>query len=239
MIENDIAIEEMDEKQLFEYITKVYLISNPGSQYKKIPEMEIRFGTGKNKPITKIDYDNTIRALYSAGFVCDNPQGNHILRIFKHEIDKRNGNFIRDNIRAEVFGLDLIQEYCRSNSLQKILDLPSTVTAISDKLKFTRKTPAMKPKSMVDFTDFAFRVSYQTEEDYQPGSEQAKKTMENFTDSKKTFRYLNRVRFSHPIFPIFADLSIVKSSRSMQGVQVRPPTYTENPDRLFPDHGKQ
>ena len=87
--------------------------------------------------------------------------------------------------------------------MQKILDLPSTVTAISDKLKFTRKLPAMEPKSMVDFTDFGFRVSYQTEEDFQPGSDPARKNMEDWGDSKKTFRYLNRVRFSHPLFPIF------------------------------------
>lgn len=233
MVENEKEMneKEMNEKQFFEYITKNYLISNPIVQYKKVPEMEIRFGTGKNKSISKIDYDNTIRALYSAGFVCDNTQGNHILRIFKHDLDKRNGNQIRNNIRAEVFGLDLIQEYCRSNSLQKILDLPSTVTAISDKLKFTRKTPAMQPKSFIDITDFGFRVSYQTEEDYQPGSEQAKKTMEGWNDSKKTFRYLNRVRFSHPIFPIFADLSIIKSSRSMQGVHV--PTHTIQDGKVF------
>ena len=231
MIKETKEINEMNERELFEYITNVYLISNPGVQYKKIPEMEIRFGTGKNKQISKIDYDNTIRALYSAGFVTENPQGHHILRIFKHDIDKKNGNFIRNNIRAEVFGLDLIQEYCRSNSLQKILDLPSTVTAISDKLKFTRKTPAMEPKSMVDFTDFGFRVSYQMEEDYQSGNEPARKMMESWTDSKKTYRYLNRVRFSHPIYPIFADLSIIKSSRSMQKIQI--PTHTIQEGGVF------
>ena len=231
MIKEDIEINDMLEKDLFEYITKSYLISNPGVQYKTIPEMEIRFGTGKNKPISKIDYDNTIRALYSAGFVTENPQGHHILRIFKHNTDKKNGNYIRNNIRAEVFGLDLIQEYCRSNSLQKILDLPSTVTAISDKLKFTRKTPAMQPKSMVDFTDFGFRISYQNEEDFQPGSELARKMMENWSDSKKTYRYLNRVRFTHPLYPIFADLSIIKSSQSMQKIQV--PTHTIQEGKVF------
>ena len=231
MIKEETEVKDMNEKDLFEYITKSYLISNPGVQYKIIPEMEIRFGTGKNKPISKIDYDNTIRALYSAGFVCDNPQGYHILRIFKHNVDKKNGSFIRNNVRAEVFGLDLIQEYCRSNSLQKILELPSTVTATSDKLKFTRKIPALEPKSMVDFTDFGFRVSYQNEQDYQPGSETAKKMMEDWSDSKKTFRYLNRVRFSHPIYPIFADLSIIKSSRSMQKVPI--PTHTIQEGGVF------
>ena len=55
--------------------------------------------------------------------------------------------------------------------------------------------------------------------------------MEGWNDSKKTFRYLNRVRFSHPIYPIFADISIIKSSRSMQGVQV--PTHTIQEGKVF------
>ena len=40
MIKEDIEINDMLEKDLFEYITKSYLISNPGVQYKTIPEME-------------------------------------------------------------------------------------------------------------------------------------------------------------------------------------------------------
>ena len=217
---DDAEIEKMNEKQLFEHITKSFLKSNPGIQSKNIPEMEIRFGTGKNRPISKIDYDNTIRSLYSAGFTCENIQGLHILRIFKHIINTKNGNFTRQNARSEVLGLDLIQEYCKSNSLQKILDLPSTVTASSDKIKFTKKLPGLQPKSMVDFDDFGFRVSYQLEEDFLPGSETARQIMENWNDSKKTFRYLNRVRFSHSLYPVFVDVSIIKSSKTTQKTHI-------------------
>ena len=229
MLKEDIDMEKMSEKQLFELITKTYMESNPGIQHKNIPEMEIRFGTGKNhSPISKINYDNTIRGLYSAGFTCENTQGLFILRIFKHIINTKNGSFTRQNVRAEILGLDLIQEYCRSNSLQKILDLPSTVTATSDKLKFTQKKPALEPKSMVDFDDFGFRVSYQTEEDFLPGTDTARKIMEGWTDSKKTFRYLNRVRFSHSLYPIFVDISIVKSSKTIQNTHIPYHTIQES-----------
>ena len=227
--------------QLFENIVSAYLRSNPsisGAKYqtRKVPEFEIRFGTGRNnlsRNISKIEYDNVVKAIYSAGFETEN--GNHngysILRI-QNEYYERSTNMHKiSNIRAEIAGVDLIQEYCRTNNLQKILDMPSTTDAIADKIKFTQKQTArsdgeasdyIKP---VDFPDFGFRVSYQNETYHNTRSDLARKIITDWTNSKKTFRYLNRVRFSHPTIPIFVDISIVKKSRSTNyGVPV--PQYT-------------
>jgi hypothetical protein len=227
--------------QLFENIVSAYLRSNPsisGAKYqtRKVPEFEIRFGTGRNnlsRNISKIEYDNVVKAIYSAGFEPEN--GNHtgysILRI-QNEYYERSTNMHKiSNIRAEISGVDLIQEYCRTNNLQKILDMPSTTDAVADKIKFTQKQTArsdgeasdyIKP---VDFLDFGFRVSYQNETYHSARSDLARKIITDWTNSKKTFRYLNRVRFSHPTIPIFVDISIVKKSRSTNyGVPV--PQYT-------------
>ena len=82
--------------------------------------------------MSKIDYDNVAQSLYNFGFEPENPNGFHSLRIFHWFIDN-NGITKRSNIRAEIVGLDLIQEYCKTNSLDKILSMPSTSY---DKMKF-------------------------------------------------------------------------------------------------------
>jgi len=223
-------------KEDFEEMIQYYLASNPMKRVKNaaVPEVEVRFGTNPklSKPLSKIDYDNVVKRLYAAGFVCQNPEGLHILRIQNEYTDPRTGVTKISNIRAEIMGVDLIQEYCKTNSIQKLLDLPSTASALSDKIKFTKKSPPQAgagadgkaPPKMADFTDFNFRVSYQMEQDFTVRSDIAKNIIAKWNDSKKTFRFLNRVRFMHQHYPIFADISIVKGSKKSNRVPI--PTYT-------------
>jgi hypothetical protein len=205
--------------------------------------LEIRFGTNPKtgKPLSKIDYDNVVEHFYSAGFTTENVEGLSILRIQNEDfLDKKTGQYKISNIRAEVMGLDLIQEYCRTNNLQKVLDLPSTSSALSEKIKFTQKHPpyigenreTSKPLKPVDFQDFNFRVSYQYEKDFYPHSEVGKKTLSNWLDSKKIFRYINRVRLRHPDYPVFLDVSIVKGSTKTNR-KVPIPQFTVQEANLF------
>ena len=161
----------------FEAMVEFYLADNTsGSRNKGNGELEIRFGTNpkSGKPLSKIDYDNVVQQFYSAGFTTENVEGLSILRIQGENLNKNTGQMRISNVRAEVMGIDLIQEYCRTNNLQKLLDLPSTISAVSDKVKFTQKTPpyigdtreTSKPMRAVDFADFDFRSSYQYERDY-------------------------------------------------------------------------
>ena len=118
---------EVKPEERLELIIEQYLASNPfsGRSDGKTNEVEIRFGTDSRKnKITQIDYENVVKKLYQCGFKTDNPDGMHSLRIFHEYTDKISGNSIMSNIRAEIIGIDLIQEYCRTNSIQKILDLP-------------------------------------------------------------------------------------------------------------------
>ena len=177
-------------------------------------EFEIRFGTNtqSGRQLSKINYDNVVKQLLSNGFKTDNPNGSQILRI--NYQDTLTDDRKMSNIRAEVVGVDLIQEYCRTNSIQKIEDMASSR---SKKLKFTKKSSTKDAndnwQKPIDMFDMNFRVSYQLEQSFNTQIPFIKSVVNTWADRKKTFRLLNRVRFEHPDFPIFADVSIVRSSK--------------------------
>lgn len=215
-------------KEEFENIVQQYLDSNPlMNAGNKNSELEIRFGTDPRiaKPITKINYDNVVRQLRGCGFVAEIPDGVQMLRIQNEYTDMRTGQKKMSNIRAEVIGTDLIQEYCRTNSLQKLIDMPSTTF---NKLKFTQKMLATNSSGEVirplNMEEYNLRVSYQVEQDFHVQTNMARKILSKWNDSLKVFRSMNRTRFSHPEYPIFADLSIVKMSKKTNNVSI--PKYT-------------
>ena len=217
-------------KELFEKMIENYLDSNPFSTSygaNSVNEFEIRFGSNPKlaKPISKIDYDNVVKQLYSCGFKPQIEDGIHLLRIQNEYIDTRTGITKMSNIRAEITGLDMIQEYCRTNSLQKLIDMPST---LFNKLKFTKKTSAKTAKGdfikPLDMQDFNFRVSHQVEQDFNIHTNIARNIISKWSDSKKLFRCMNRVRFYHQDLPIFADLSIIKMSKTTNRIPI--PQYT-------------
>ena len=206
-----------EKKEEFHRIASLYLESNPLlSTNNKTSELEVRFGTNPRikKPITKTNYDNVIKQLYSCGFKTENNNGNQMLRIQNEYTDPRTGQTKMSNIRAEIVGTDLIQHYCETNDIQKLVNMPSNVF---NKIKFTRKSfPKDKQDKFIqklDMEDFNFRVSFQEEQDFNIHSKIARDIMSKWVDSKKIFRSLNRVRFYHETYPIFADLTIVKSSK--------------------------
>jgi mRNA capping enzyme len=222
-------------KQQFENIVKEYLESNPIIRKGRAQnELEIRFGTNTKlaKPLSKIDYDNVVKYLYACGFQPENPDGTQILRVIPETIDIKTGK-PKMQIRAEIVGADLIQEYCRTNSIQSILNMPST---LFNKIKFTRKSTATTQQGeyiqKLDMDDFNFRVSFQIEQDYNTQSDLIRSIINRWADSKKIFRSMNRVRFHHPDYPIFADLSIVKSSATTRN-RIPIPQYTVQDANVF------
>jgi len=219
----------------FLQVVKSYLESNPIlKQNNKVSELEIRFGTNNkiSKPLSKIDYTNVVKYLYSCGFKTQNEEGLQILRIQNQFTDKKSGRTKMSNIRAEIMGSDLIQEYCKTNSIQKVLDIPSTTF---QKLKFTQKVPAQdkdnNPIEKVDIEDFNFRVSYQMEQDFHVHTSIARTIISSWEDSLKTFRCLNRVRFYHDVYPVFVDLSVIKTSKKSNKIYV--PKYTIQEANVF------
>jgi hypothetical protein len=237
-------------KERFEQMIKSYITSNPViKSNNQTAELEVRFNaTNKyTNYISKINYDNAVKQLYQLGFDSTNKTGIHMLRISNEYTDPKTGYTKISNIRAELAGIDLIQEYCKTNSIQKVIDLPSTASTNRDKIKFTRKTLATDKTTHtnilpVDFKDFGFRVSYQMEEDFAPSYGIAREIISKWTDTKKLYRYLNRVRFSHPHYPVFADISIIKESKktkkTKEGRNYPIPTYTLEESGLFTNDEK-
>jgi len=195
-------------------------------------EFEIRFGTNttSGRPLSKIDYDNVVKQLLKNGFTTDLPNGTQYLRINYQEslTDERK----MSNVRAEIIGTDLIQEYCRTNNIQTMIDMPWNN---HNKIIFTKKsstqTAAGEWQKPIDMFDMNFRVSHQLEQTFNAGTQFIRQVVQTWPDRKKTFRLMNRVRFSHPDLPVFADISIVRSSkkyaRNKDSVgNVFIPTYT-------------
>lgn len=221
-------------KEMLNLILTDYLESNPIARSDgKTSEIELRFGGNKKyKPLSKIDYDNVAQALYNFGFEPENPNGFHSLRIFHWFIDNT-GITKRSNIRTEIVGLDLIQEYCKTNSLDKILSMPSTEY---DKLKFTQKTTPKNDDAYIkpaDFEEFNTRISYQLEQSYSAKSSIIRGIVDKWGDYNKTFRLLNRVRFVHKTLPLFADLSIVKSSKTTNKGKTMMRTFNIQDSNIF------
>jgi hypothetical protein len=232
-IESKIEIEKQNNKakeELLRYL-KLYLDSNPYiTKGYESPEFELRFGGNKKskdyKPYSKIDYDNVVSHLYSAGFVPENPDGIQSLRINPQYLDSATGKPKISRTRAEIIGTDMIQEYCKNNSIQHLLDMPSTHL---NKLKFTQKLSVKENENYlppINFSDINVKAAYQIEREYHARSRIIREMIDTWNDSKKIFRCMNRVRFKHKSsdFPIFVDISIVRSSKTYYKEPI--PEYT-------------
>lgn len=197
-------------------------------------EMEVRFGTGSKytRMLTKLDYLNVVKKLYSIGFTTEDNEGFYSLRIQNEYMDSKSGIVKMSNIRAEVVGSTNIKKYCRTNSIQRLIDDPEFSV---NTLKFTRKSAAFTDNNqrvkMVDFTDFNFRVAYQREEELGINNGVVKNIINKWSDSKKLFRHINRVRFTHPDYPIFIDISVVKGSKKSGKIPI--PHYTVQDAGVF------
>ena len=194
------------------YITSLNNIGNVSTNIKyDTPELEVKFGTKGYKQLTKMDYDNVIKKLISEGYKCDNTTGAYSLRIFPEILDSRTGEVKMSNIRVEIDGLNAVQEYCRTDDIFKIVENPNLQINLLEKrsVKVEGSKFYLKP---VEFKDFNMRVSYATE--YKPSihSKSAKELYDNWSKSKKMFRFINRVTYYKPGGLFKIDLSIVRTS---------------------------
>ena len=197
-------------------------ISSRGSS--QTPELEVRFGTRGVNKLTKNDYDNVIQKLKSQGFNTYDPNGLYSLRIQCEFVEQNSGKIMISPIRTEIENSKNIQDYCNNNDIKEIIKNGGIV-------KFIKKTNVLNDKGdkiwPVNFDDFNFRVSLQNEEILKYNKGAAFYIIEKWKDSKKTFRYLNRVTFTHPDYPVLVDISIIKSTEM---VDKKPKTYYSTTD---------
>jgi len=201
--------DKSSQQQAFQRLVHTFYKANPYiSSSLKNDELEVRFGTRGIKYLTKNDYDDVIKKLKSLGFKTIDANGEYRLTIQNEFLDKNTGKFVMDrNTRTEIHSLAAIQNYCKTNNINDIIKL------MPNAVKFTKKELVLDEKKNkiypVNFDDFNFRVSYQIE-NKNPKAKQF--IIQNWSKTKKTFRYINRVTFEHPDYPILVDLSIVKNS---------------------------
>ena len=199
-------------QQMFDNLVIAYFKSDPYIKSgNKSPELEVRFGTRKVKHLTKNDFDDVIKKLKSDGFTSADENGINRLTIKNVFLDKNTGTFRTSNVRTEIYGLTQIQKYCKTNDINELMK--SGFQGISF-VKKDYQRDENKNRYLVNFDDFNFRVSYQFEESYmsKTGKNSYGFITQNWKNSKKEFRYINRVTFTHPEHPINVDISISKSS---------------------------
>jgi hypothetical protein len=217
---------ESSQEQMNQLVKK-FMGNNPFiKDIKKHNELEVRFGTRGIKRLTKNDYDNVIRKLKSLGFSSINEQGKYMLRIQNEFLDSVTGRFKLSDIRTEIDGFHGIQDYCSHNNISTLLTRYSSAYSVNFHKKKSYKDGDNYTRP-INFDDFNFRLSYSVEENLTRNNGIIKSMVENWDKTKKTFRYINRVTFTHPEFPINVDISITKMDKNTQ------PSYTTDESGVF------
>jgi hypothetical protein len=201
----DLKQSQKNAQKDFANLIKLHYQSSPFSYSNKNHELEVRFGTRGIKPLNKNDYDSVIKKLKSSGFTSINEVGVSSLKIQCEHLDKNTGKFKLSNTRVTINDILLIQKYCKSNDIKTIMkDNVNAITFVNKNNVFIDN----KKVFPVNFDDFNFRVSYQVEENISMSSKNF--ILQSWDKNKKTFRFLNRVTFTHPDYPVNVDISITK-----------------------------
>lgn len=199
-------------------IISLAYINSIDSKYSEI-EMEAKFGTRGIRTLTKLDYDNVVKKLKSNGWTTITQNGTYLLRIQPEFLDIKTGRFKAtgdfERFRIEIEGINNIQEYCKSNSINIVDNKDHYGVKINKKtpLKIIKDDKETDEKiQSANFDDFNFRVTINNEETISKKGKIGQDVFENWNKTKKVFRFINRVTFVHETLPFKVDLSIVKSS---------------------------
>ena len=191
------------------------LLESKSDKYSAL-EMEVKFGTRGIKPLTKMDYDNVVKKIKEMGFNTISTNGSYTLKIQPEFLDIKTGEFKSsgdfDRFRVDVNGLTNIQEYCRTNNLEHLIETKNYADITIMKKNDVKLGDDQPPIKSADFDDFNFRVTYKIEEWVNKNGKIGKELIANWNKSRKIFRYIKRVSFVKQNVPFRIDLSIVRSS---------------------------
>jgi hypothetical protein len=213
-------------------------INSKNNKYSET-EMEAKFGTRGVRRLTKLDYDNVVKKLKSNGWTSSSQNGEYLLRIQPEFLDVRTGKFKTtgdfEKFRIEIKGINNIQEYCKTNSIQIVNDKDFYNVKINRKLPFKIIKNDIETDEVVasaNFDDFNFRVTINNETSISKKGKIGIDVFESWNKSKKVFRYMNRVTFVNQKYPFKVDLSIVKSSsKNERGWMIQ--TYNIDESNVF------
>jgi hypothetical protein len=192
-----------------EFVRKYYQ-SQPWSHPTE-HELEVKFGTLKINKAAKVqlrrsDYDNVIKKLMSQGFSCGSPleevTESYSLRIAT-TMPNDEKQFSYNRIEVDTF--ESIQKYCETNNINDV----------KNNTKFIQKRPVTRlidgsKLSSVENRDFNFKITWSKE-----NTVRSNDIISEWGKTRKTFRFINRVAFTHKDYPVKVDVSIVKSSKNI------------------------
>ena len=105
----------------------------------------------------------------------------------------------------------VVKEYCKTNTISP--ELPHYISFHRKNAVFI-KGDRLKP---LDYRNFQFRVNLKEETPIPNTANLVGKTVQDWNQSKKIFRFIKRFTFVHENFPLKIDCSIVKSSKKNEG----------------------
>jgi hypothetical protein len=183
------------------------------------PELEIRFGTRGNPGTTRENFDGVLQKLLSSGFTFMKKNA-YSLKIQNEFIDQKTGQTKLSLIRAEIHGINEVQNYCKTN-------VPDEKYVLFTQKMYAKTSGDSGGETIhpVIFDDFNFKVSYQREKRIANTSTLARSILKSWNDNKKTFRYINRSTLKHPDFPFQLDMSVVKESHKDQTGYISASTF--------------
>ena len=120
---------------LFERLVSTYYKAEPFVKSVTTNHELDKVRNQRNKPYTKVDYDNVVGKLKSLGFTSRYEEGYYLMRIAYELLDK-SGKFKDSNIRTELTGFRAIQEYCKTNDISKLLTNEQYMSSV----KFVKNT---------------------------------------------------------------------------------------------------
>ena len=223
-----------DKQSEFSNIVKEYL-DGIIDKSDGIPELEIRFGTRGNNPTTRDNFDGVLQKLLSSGFEFAKKNA-YSLKIQNEFIDQKTGQTKLSLIRAEIHGINDVQNYCKTNTPdEKYVLFTQKMYAKTNGSRSGRSgmeegeggAAASSGETIhpVIFDDFNFKVSYEREKRIANTSTLARTILKSWNDNKKTFRYINRSTLKHPDFPFQIDMSVVKESHKDQTGYISASTF--------------
>ena len=174
-------------------------------------ELEVRFGTKGVKYLTNQDLNNVVTTLLSRDYRLVSRTEDYCLKIFPITIDPRTGKRRSgENFRIEIYGMDAIQEYCRTDDIYKVKSKYRENVHLKTKKNYFKNDKLITP---VEYNDFNFRVSYQLENTISRGPT-LDELVTKWGDYDKTFRLIKRNSYikSTYLSTFSVDISIVKSS---------------------------
>jgi hypothetical protein len=220
VVEQDFKNTQDPKKQL-EYIVSYYLKNK--NQIKNFElELEGRFGT-RGKSITRIQFNNVITKLLSMGFIKSKKEQYRLTANLQY-LNNKTGEYKYSSIRPEITNLNTIQKFCKED------DLNSIITSEPFDIKFNQKNPIYVNSEKLNdaiFNDFNFSVSCKRESTLSFKTDtRVYQIVKDWPNSKKTFRYINRIPYEHSSIPgIKFELSIVRSTTT--------PTYKISDSNIF------